>query len=526
MKTLTKLTCGLVLAVGFTFQASNANAQIYGVNVLGYSPKFSFNTSTLAISPVDPSRAISGNAIGAAQNDDSPSAPINFVSLGISPDGNGGSITLEMDRPFSNGLGIDLVVTETTYDSRPCAGSNLYPERARVWVAQVVCDPSSTPVSEPYNWFLVGEICGPDGQIDFDLSDASCLSWARYVHIKDISNPEEFLSSDGILDGYDVDAVEGKHEVDSSVSTSGIVTGQNVASSSLGTRKNGTALPSTGVTKRNDVTRALGLPQGGLNSSVDALNSFVSLGFKKSGSSFLPEGGDIVIELSRPIYNQNGVVADLIIFETSYNSGGKTCSSYPEHARVYGSCSALGPWIELLAVQSNLGGTAGQIINGASTGGTTNGSSSICKDGKLDLGVLERISYVKIIDNTRPNPFNNSADGFDVNAVVGIGQCDVPDFRFDHFLSMTPNEAFYFNAFPNPASDNVSIEIESSDVNEDIVLQIIDFSGRVMRSENISVNASSYIVNNYPIGDLNNGVYMLVASSKNATHVSKFIKMN
>jgi hypothetical protein len=91
---------------------------------------------------------------------------------------------------------------------------------------------------------------------------------------------------------------------------------------------------------------------------------------------------------------------------------------------------------------------------------------------------------------------------------------------------MVPNEAFYFNAFPNPAADNFSIEIEASDVNEDIELQIIDFSGRVVRSENIHVNASSYIINNYSIGDLNNGVYMLVAKSKNATHVSKFIKMN
>jgi hypothetical protein len=91
---------------------------------------------------------------------------------------------------------------------------------------------------------------------------------------------------------------------------------------------------------------------------------------------------------------------------------------------------------------------------------------------------------------------------------------------------MVPNEAFYFNAFPNPAADNISIEIEASDVNEDVLFQIIDFTGRAVRSENINVNASSYIINNYNISDLNNGVYMLVATSKNATHVSKFIKMN
>lgn len=526
MKTLTNLTCGLVLAGSFTFLASSADAQIYGANVLNYNPKFSYNASTMAVEPVDPARAVSANAIGPAQNDDSPNAPINFVSLGISPDGNGGSITIEMERPFSNGLGIDLVVTETTYDTRPCSGSNRYPERAKVWVAQVVCDPSSTPISEPYNWFLVGEICGPNGEIDFDLSEAACLSWARYVHIKDISNPSEFLSSDGVLDGYDVDGVEGKHEVDASVSVSGIVTGASVPLSDLGTQKGGAQLPSTGAARRNDVSRALGLPEGGLNTSADALNSFVSLGFKRSGNSFMPEGGSIVIALSRPIFNQNGAGADLLVFETSYNSANKTCGSYPEHARVYGSCSAQGPWTELVAVQSNLGGTLGQRINGASTGGNTNGPSSICKDGRLDLGNLERISHVKIVDNTRPNSFPNSGDAYDVNAVVGIGQCDVPDFKFEHFLSMVPNEAFYFNAFPNPAADNVSIEIESSDVNEDIVLQIIDFSGRVVRTENIAINASSYIINNYPIGDLNNGVYMMVASSKNATHVSKFIKMN
>jgi hypothetical protein len=526
MKTLNKLTCGLVLAGSFTFLGLSSSAQIYGANVLSYSPKFQYDANTMSVGPVDPNRSISSNAIGAAQNDDSPNAPINFVSLGISPDGNGGSITIEMERPFSNGLGIDLEVTETTYGTRPCSGSNVYPERAKVWVAQVICDPLSTPISEPYNWFLVGEICGPNGQIDFDLSEAACLSWARYVHIKDISNPSEFLPSDGVLDGYDVDGIEGKFEVDPTVSTSGIVTGASVPLSDLGTQKGGGALPSTGVTRRNDVNRALGLPEGGSNNAIDALNSFVSLGFKRSGNSFMPAGGSIVIALSRPIFNQNGAGADLVVFETSYNSANKTCSSYPEHARVYGSCSAQGPWTELVAVQSNLGGTVGQRINGASTGGTTNGPSSICKDGRLDLGNLERISHVQIVDNTRPNSFPNSGDAFDVNAVVGIGQCDVPDFKFDHFLSMVPNEAFYFNAFPNPAADNFSIEIEASDVNEDIELQIIDFSGRVVRSENIHVNASSYIINNYSIGDLNNGMYMLVAKSKNATHVSKFIKMN
>lgn len=529
MKTLTKLTLGVsamcLLLIGTT------KAQIYGSSVLNYNPKFVFDPVSMIPQPLviaNPARANAANALGAPQNDDSPSAPINFVSLGIDPTGNGGSITIEMGSPFTNGLGIDLTVTETTFGSRPCDGGNRYPERAQIWVAQVVCNPeTSSPASEPYNWYLLGEVCATSGDLDFSLSEAACLSWARYIHIKDVSDPAEFLSSDTNLDGFDVDGVTGYYGVDPSVSTSGIVTGKSVPLFDLGTQKGGGALPSTGATRRNDVNRALGLPEGGLNTSADALNSFVSLGFKRTGANaWAPEGGSIVLELTRPIYNQNGAGADLLIFETSYNSANKTCGSYPEHARVFGSCSADGPWTELVAVESNLGGTAAQRIFGASTGGNINSPSSICKDGKLDLGTLERVLYIKIVDNTRPNSFPNSGDAYDVNAVVSLGQCGVPDFRFEHFLSMAPNEAFYFNAFPNPAADNISIEIEASDVNEDVLFQIVDFTGRIVRSESINVNASSYIINNYNISDLNNGVYMLVASSKNATHVSKFIKMN
>ena len=507
--------------IAATILAGNASAQINGTYIPGsYQPKFSYAGGNYNALPVI--RTNPNNASGIPQDSDVSTEPgsVNFVSLGVDASGFGGSVLLVADRPFANGPGIDLFISETSYGSPSCSN---YPERADVWVAQVVCDEAtSNPLTEPSNWFLLGQVCATDGALDFDASDASCLSWAKYVYIQDRTIPSEYPANNG--DGFDVDGINAYHEVPEGTITEGTVTASSVVFYDEGKRKNGTDIPTgPGVGRRDDPSRALGLPVQGLvvGTSADPINNFVALGFKPAGSS---EGGSLIVELSRPIFNQNGGDADLIIFETSYNQVNRTCSSYPEHARVYGSCSPQGPWTELVAVQSNLGGNAGQRINGASNGGLTAGSSNICKDGKLDLGNLQSARYIKVVDNSNRNQFNNTADAYDIDAIVGLGQCGTPDFKVEHILSMIANDAVEISIFPNPAVDRVSFNIATSDVNENVTIEIVDNLGRKMISEVVNVASNSVVVNDINISNLTAGIYMVVINTSTGREVQKLIK--
>ena len=123
---------------------------------------------------------------------------------------------------------------------------------------------------------------------------------------------------------------------------------------------------------RKNTTNALGEPQDN-----DTIN-FVSLGM----------GGKIILKFDDPI--ANGMGQDLRIIETSY--GTEFCSDYPEKAIVYGSKFGEN-WVQL---------------------------KTICQDDNidLDLGNLEWVQYIKIVDVTNPEDFNVVIDGYDLDGVV------------------------------------------------------------------------------------------------------------
>ena len=130
-------------------------------------------------------RSNPSKALGEAENDDT----YNFVSLGM---GFGGELELKFDNFILNGAGDDIEIVETSFGSPGC---NSYPERARVWVSQ-----------DGIIWDEIGDIC-LDATLDMDNGSLQ-LPWAKFVKIKDISNPGDF---GGDADGYDVDGVRAIH---------------------------------------------------------------------------------------------------------------------------------------------------------------------------------------------------------------------------------------------------------------------------------------------------------------------------
>jgi len=135
-----------------------------------------------------------------------------------------------------------------------------------------------------------------------------------------------------------------------------------------GTRSDGSPIDS----ERTDSTNALGEAQYN-----DTLN-FVSLGL----------GGVLILGFDNLIINDDG--NDIEVVETSY--GSPSCSSYPEKVHVYASQYSQS-WEDL-----GVG----------------------CLDSEFDLGLLPWAQYVKLIDETNPDDFNEVVDGFDVDGVKAI----------------------------------------------------------------------------------------------------------
>lgn len=261
------------------------NNSCSAVEVISYNPLKRNDGSFLPAS-----RTISSNALGAAQNSDSPTSEdvFNAVSLGF-----GGELTVRMSGKIANGEGNDLKVFETTFT--PDAGNCIrYPERIQVFASQDNC-----------NWVYLGSGCQ---DAEFDLGE---LDWAEYIRLIDIS-PIDGVYNNQVADGYDVDAIECLNGYKDSPVLQDL--GANYATQVVNTnqqlRKNGTPV----TLARSDASKVLGAPQ---NSNTV---NFYALGF----------GGSITLKLGYVVFNKDG--NDLQVVETSY--GNPACSGYPEKANV------------------------------------------------------------------------------------------------------------------------------------------------------------------------------------------------
>jgi cysteine-rich repeat protein len=124
------------------------------------------------------------------------------------------------------------------------------------------------------------------------------------------------------------------------------------------------------VSNRTNASKALGIPQ-----NDDTLN-FVSLGIN----------GSLIIGFENYVLNTGG--DDIHIVETSY--GSPACSAYPETIHVYGAKNLNGSWEDLGAA---------------------------CQDASFDMGNLNWMKYLKLVDETNATAFSNG-DGYDVDGIT------------------------------------------------------------------------------------------------------------
>ena len=91
------------------------------------------------------------------------------------------------------------------------------------------------------------------------------------------------------------------------------------------------------------------------------------------------------------------------------------------------------------------------------------------------------------------------------------------------FLSLqsnTVNDDLIFNLFPNPASDEIKIEISNFNSQDENRLTIIDLEGRIVYNDLITTNISAI-----SLKSLSPGVYICNVAGKNSSTTKKLVKL-
>jgi len=158
--------------------------------------------------------------------------------------------------------------------------------------------------------------------------------------------------------------------------------------------------------------------------------------------------------------------------------------------------------------------------------GETAGGNVICRDGKLDLGSLPFITYIKLTDVTFQGicNFPGIGDGFDVNAVFGLQNC-TPLARTEE-TSITDNavmeDELLVEIWPNPAKERLNINLLSS-LAGDVNLELTDLSGRRVHVEHLT-QGDVNMIRELSLEQYQPGIYFLTISSNNQKVVHKVVK--
>lgn len=480
MKFSTKLFLPLMAAA--VFSANNADAQVYATSYSNYNPG-PLADGISPIGSVRPARTNPANAVGsvdAATNDvniGEGSGTVQFVSLGF-----GGSIELQFAQPICNGAGNDLKIWETSYgNSSNCAA---WPEHAAVWARQNDCQ----------EWVLLTPYQGQC--LDFEL-DLGVLSYATQIRIVDRTDETLQVFASVNQDAFDVDGVEGYYTCPLPVfSPGGEYSPYMVTDLAQGQRSNNSNV----LLSRSNATKMLGVPQASDAATNAANNNFYALGY----------AGTTTLKFPYTILNVTG--ADLQVFETTFGDNiSRSCASYPEKAKFEGSADGV--------LFFDLEAEVTADDNGA----------ILCRDGKLNIPAGEKgINYIRITDVTVLGTVPGLSDGYDVDGIIGLGQCSsnvvAPIKQTDSETAVIGEGEYGVNVFPNPADKMVTVEINATNSTDNYKLIVTDVMGRIVAQEVIANNGAVTMTQNINISELPAGMYIVAVQNNDNREISRFIK--
>ncbi len=237
-----------------------------------------------------------------------------------------------------------------------------------------------------------------------------------------------------------------------------------------GVRQNGSAIQ----VNRTDSSEALGMPER----TDDFV--FVALGY--NGSITLAFNGSV----------PNGPGNDIEIVETTFNFS--SVANYPEFADVY---------VSIDGVSFDLAGTVDH-------------ENRFINIDAVDPNI-EYINYVRIVNN---NALSGTEDGFDLDGVVAIHNCEVvpPANPFNSIESQSE-----LSSFPNPTQGQSRVVFTTGESSR-TVLEVYDMNGRNVGSlfNQETQKGKEYTID-FNGNQLPNGVYIYRLTTNNETIIEKFM---
>ncbi|MCC6768524.1 MAG: T9SS type A sorting domain-containing protein [Bacteroidia bacterium] len=471
----------LALAGSALLLAGTMNAQVAATGVVSFAQGMRAD----GVSPVSVVRSTVVNATGFPSgshdvNIGEGSGSVEFVSLGF-----GGELVLEFSTPICNGVGNDLKVWETSYGTPSHAA---WPEMALVEARQNDCQP----------WQTLGLIT-QDAELDLGV-----LPFAKYIRVTDMTNPllPVFFSSN--QDGFDVDAVVGYAGcADPSPAAADMFSPDQVISfTAPAYRKNGSVLAIG--SNRHKPAKMLYAPQMSDATTPEASVNFFSAGF----------ASEIVLKFPYTIFDAPG--ADLNVYETSFgDKATRKCGSYPERAEFYGSVDGT-TWFPLSAIPTF------DLIGGA----PNDYSNVLCRDGQLDIGAGGAINYIKLVDISPAGSFPGSADGYDLDGILGrcYSSGTSPKLTSDYSLEDEIGEGvFGVELYPNPTADIANLNVSAININDSYTVRVIDMMGRTVSSELINSSKGSF-VHSLNMSSLPAGIYAVSVETNGMVEIVKVVK--
>ena len=135
------------------------------------------------------------------------------------------------------------------------------------------------------------------------------------------------------------------------------------------------------------------------------------------------------------------------------------------------------------------------------------------------------INYIRITDLTVPFGAS-STDGYDIDGIVGLGQCgsaNTQQGRTASFEAEIGEGEYGVEVYPNPASDIATISVDAVNNKDNYTISIVDVMGRVVASEIVNNGEASFI-RNIDIKNLPAGIYMVSVESNGTREVTKLVK--
>lgn len=426
-------------------------------NVITYNPGKRRDGSIIPAAFTSTARCL-----GVPQDNDSPGADVNYVSLGF-----GGEIVVQLSGRITDGTGADLRIVETTPTTTNCSR---IPEKVEVFGSQDGC-----------NFVCLGSLC-QDGNLDLS---GSGLEWIRYVKLHDISPVTHPFNNDLVANGFDLD---------------GISCLSGAASPTLPINSTYTAMyprtylnylpanPSSIPVSRRNPLLATGAPENNNGSPI----TFTSLGF----------GGEITLVFDYLVFDKEG--PDLQVIETS------GAGNYPEKAEFYGS-SCGNNWVLLNITQD---GNVLEQDGWIDFGGTL-----------YSLKYLRIIDRSKRTQFTGAAD-GYDVDGVSVingSNCLSTGSNN-STARFEEVQSSIPDEAGKAEMFPNPFSTSTVLTFTGGSVDEVLSYRITNIAGQQIVTETISISASEMIQRNLDLSAFPAGIYLLEVSGEFGREVYKLMK--